>query len=278
MQRSNNSAVAIRQISALVNAGLPATQAREICEDAISKLPSQEGAQFELVWKLSQQFGGPIVLALKRITDVFDRKQRNQNEVELAFAGPQSTAKLIMWLPVLALVLAQLVGMNPLAAIVGSLLGALSVSLGLGLMFAGRQWTRRLLAKALPAPQDLSAIDRGAYLDCVVIGLQAGLPLSQARIGAQREFEKVFTSSPQNENFVELEKAAELSRTTGAALTEILSAAADAFRDEQRHEIATRISRLGVQLMIPLGVAVLPAFVLLSIVPIAISLLSKGQL
>ena len=111
-----------------------------------------------------------------------------------------------------------------------------------------------------------------------MIGLQAGLPLSQARIEAQREFEKVFTSSPQNENFVELEKAAELSRTTGAALTEILSAAADAFRDEQRHEIATRISRLGVQLMIPLGVAVLPAFVLLSIVPIAISLLSKGQL
>jgi tight adherence protein B len=261
-----------------VNAGLPATQAREICEDSISKLPSQEGAQFELVWKLSQQFGGPIVLALNRITDVFDRKQRNQNEVELAFAGPQSTAKLVMWLPVLALVLAQLVGMNPLAAIVGSLLGELSVSLGLGLMFAGRQWTRRLLAKALPAPQDSSAIDRGAYLDCVVIGLQAGLPLSQARIEAQREFENVFKSSPQNENFVELEKAAELSRTTGASLTEILSAAADAFRDEQRHEIATRISRLGVQLMIPLGVAVLPAFVLLSIVPIAISLLSKGQL
>jgi tight adherence protein B len=112
----------------------------------------------------------------------------------------------------------------------------------------------------------------------VVIGLQAGLPLSQARIEAQREFENVFKSSPQNENFVELEKAAELSRTTGAALTEILSAAADAFRDEQRHEIATRISKLGVQLMIPLGVAVLPAFVLLSIVPIAISLLSNGQL
>jgi Flp pilus assembly protein TadB len=64
-----------------VNAGLPAMQAREICEDVISKLPSQEGAQFELVWKLSQQFGGPIVLALNRITDVFDRKQRNQNEV-----------------------------------------------------------------------------------------------------------------------------------------------------------------------------------------------------
>ncbi len=55
-------------------------------------------------------------------------------------------------------------------------------------------------------------------------------------------------------------------------------AEADGFREQQRYEIATRISKLGVQLMIPLGVAVLPAFILLSIVPIAISLLSNGQL
>ncbi|BDS50046.1 hypothetical protein [Rhodoluna lacicola] len=275
MQNSNNSAAAIRQISALVNAGLSARQARDICYESLSALQPLEQKQFEVVWRLATSLGGPIVLALNRITEVFDRTQRNQQEVQLAFAGPQSTAKLVMWLPVLALVLSQLVGMNPLGAIVGSPLGALSVSIGAGLMVAGRWWTKRLLARALPNPDDAAAIDRGAYLDCVLIGLQAGLPLSQARQSADLEFESGFKTKPLAESFEALDAAAELSRTTGAALTQILLANADAFREKQRFEIASRISKLGVQLMIPLGLAVLPAFVLLAIVPIAVSLLAN---
>ncbi len=275
MQNSNNSAAAIRQISALINAGLSASQARELCTEALGNLQPLEQKQFEIVWRLATSLGGPIVLALNRITEVFDRTQRNQQEVQLAFAGPQSTAKLVMWLPVLALVLSQLVGMNPLGAILGSPLGALSVSIGAGLMVAGRFWTKRLLARALPNPDDAAAIDRGAYLDCLLIGLQAGLPLSQARESADLEFESGFQTKPLAESFEALDAAAELSRTTGAALTQILLANADAFREKQRFEIASRISKLGVQLMIPLGLAVLPAFVLLAIVPIAVSLLAN---
>ena len=177
-----------------------------------------------------------------------------------------------MWLPVLALILGQAVGMNPIGAIFHSPLGALSVSLGLGLMVAGRQWTRRLLGKALP-PQH----DPGAYLDCVLIGLQAGLPLNSAQVEATQEYHRVFEQPPEPRNFERLEYAAELSRSTGAAISQILISEADAFREQHKYLIANRISKLGVQLMIPLGVAVLPAFILLSIIPIAISLLSDGQ-
>jgi tight adherence protein B len=273
-----NSADVVRKISALISAGLPTNQAKDICAAEISDFAVSDRKQFDLVWGISVILGGPIVLALNRMAEVFDRNQNNATEVQLAFAGPQSTAKLVMWLPALSLVLAQLVGMNPLAAIFGSILGALSVSLGAGLMVAGRYWTKRLLARALPNPATPEAIDRGAYLDCVLIGLQAGLPLSKSRQIALAQFESAFGVPPLEQNFVALDSAAELSRTTGAALSEILSANADAFRSAQRFEISSRISRLGVQLMIPLGVAVLPAFVLLSIVPIAISLLSQGQL
>lgn len=268
-----NAANVVRQISALLGAGIPAHQAREICSEEILRMENQDLRQFELVWKLATTLGGPVVIALNRLVDIFDRQKRNQSEVQLAFAGPQATAKLVMWLPLLALVLGQLVGMNPLGAVFHSLLGGLSVSLGLGLMVAGRKWTRRLLAKALPNNQD-----PGAYIDCVLIGLHAGLPLSAARQSASAEFFISHEREPEDRNFERLDKAAELSRTTGAAVGEILIAEADAFRELQRYEIATRISRLGVQLMIPLGVAVLPAFILLSIVPIAISLLSHGQL
>lgn len=269
---NRNSANAVRRISALLGAGLPPHQALDIVGDEISQLAAEDKKQFDLVWGLSAKLGGPILLALNRIADVFDRQQRNQREVQLAFAGPQSTAKLVMWLPVLALLLGQAVGMNPIGAIFHSLLGALSVSLGLGLMVAGRQWTRRLLARALPTSRD-----PGAFLDCVLIGLQAGLPLSAAQKQAAQDYELAFDAPPDEQNFERLENAAELSRSTGAAVGEILIAEADGFREQQRYEVATRISKLSVQLMIPLGVAVLPAFILLSIVPIAISLLSNGQ-
>ncbi len=268
-----SAANSVRQISALVAAGIPAGQARQMCAEQISTLSNLELKQFELVWKLATTLGGPVIIALSRIAAVFDRQQRNRNEVELAFAGPQSTSKLVTGLPLIALALAQLVGMNPLGAITGSPLGLVSVCLGAGLLVLGRQWSRRLLSRALP-----QILDPGAYLDCVLIGLQAGLPLQVARERATEIYWQFYELEPSPEDQVALNQAAELSRNSGAALSEILLTTADRFRDELSFEISNRIARLGIKLMIPLGVAVLPAFILLSIVPIAISLLSNGQL
>jgi tight adherence protein B len=262
----------IRRVAALISAGLPAQQAHQICEEEIASMPSTESKQFEIVWSLAQQLGGPVVLALNRIIEVFEKNDKNAKEVELAFAGPQSTSKLVMGLPVIALVLAQLTGMNPFGAIVGSLLGLLSVCLGGGLLVTGHYWTRRLLAKALPP-----GLDPGAYLDCVLIGLQAGLPLDIARQVAEQNYKRVFYADVSAQDISALDEAAELSRTTGAALTQIILASADRAREDLRFQISNRIARLSVKLMIPLGVAVLPAFILLSIVPIAISLLSNSQ-
>jgi tight adherence protein B len=262
----------IRRVAALISAGLPAQHAHQICEEEISRLPSANAKQFELMWSLAQQLGGPVALALNRIVEVFERNDKNAKEVELAFAGPQSTSKLVMGLPVVALVLAQLTGMNPFGAIVGSLLGMLSVCLGSGLLVAGHYWTKRLLAKAVPV-----TLDPGAYLDCVLIGLQAGLPLDAARETAEQNFNRVLAAKVSAQDILVLDEAAELSRTTGAALTQIILSSADRVREELRYQTSNQITRLGVKLMIPLGVAVLPAFILLSIVPIAISLLSNGQ-
>ena len=112
----------------------------------------------------------------------------------------------------------------------------------------------------------------------MLIGLQAGLPLQVARERATEIYWQFYELEPSPEDQVALNQAAELSRNSGAALSEILLTTADRFRDELSFEISNRIARLGIKLMIPLGVAVLPAFILLSIVPIAISLLSNGQL
>jgi tight adherence protein B len=108
-----------------------------------------------------------------------------------------------------------------------------------------------------------------------VIGLHAGLPIDVAVKTASDSLAEFELGQPSAESEQALAGSIELSRSTGAAITELLISTADRLRENLRFESATLIAKLGVRLMIPLGVTVLPAFVLLSIVPIAIGLLSN---
>lgn len=260
----------MRQMMALISSGLPAHQAQQTLQSQIDALAPAEAKQFQLIWQLALRVGGPIVLALSRLAQVFDRAESNAREAALAYAAPQATARLVMWLPAMALVLGQLVGLNPIGSIMRSLLAALSVSLGLGLLVAGSWWSKKLLAKA-----NFQQADPGAFLDCIVIGLHAGLPIDLAAKTAANSLVEFELGKPTEESEQALAGSIDLSRSTGAAITELLISSADRLRENLRFESATLIAKLGVRLMIPLGVTVLPAFVLLSIVPIAIGLLSN---
>lgn len=266
-------ASAVRQVVALIGAGLPANQAKSMSEEKINQFSSQQAQQFEFIWGLAFQIGGPVTQTLERLAEVFDRQQKNLSEIQLAFAGPQATARLVSWLPLVALALAQLVGMNPLGAVTGSTAGLVSVLLGFGLLAVGQRWSKRLLAQA-----NSNALDPGAFIDGVLVGLQGGLPLRKSEQAAQEHFKVVFQQDVADKDLAVIKSVADLARDSGAALSKILSAEADRLREQERYQISEQIARLGIRLMIPLGVAVLPAFILIAIVPIAISLLSNGQL
>ncbi|MSZ40140.1 MAG: hypothetical protein F2599_03265 [Actinobacteria bacterium] len=263
----------VRQLAALISAGIPSQKAFEMCNAEFEQIPKGELKFFEITWSLATQLGGPVVLALARVAEVLESNHKNLNDIQLAFAGPKSTAKLVSGLPVVALLLAQLLGMNPIGAIISAPIAFVSVLVGSALLLLGHYWSKRLLEKAVPPKHD-----PGAFIDGVLIGLQAGLPLETARGRAQEEFQNVFCFGETELDKKYLDAAAELSRNSGAALSQILLANADRLRADLKYEISNRIEKLSINLMIPLGVAVLPAFILISIVPIAISLLSNGQL
>lgn len=262
----------ISELVSLIEAGIPATQAQHLLAEKLAALQPQAAMHFELVWRLATRLGGPASTALNRLAEVFLVSEKSTQEVKLAFAAPKATAQLVLGLPFVALGLAQALGMNPIGAIFGSPLGFISVALGLGLLIVGQLWSQRILARAAPTDRDL-----GCLIDCTLIGLQAGLPLEQARIAAETTYLQVFGTEPEGEGVSAIYAAGALSRSTGAALTQILTGVANRVRERDRYETSNRIARLSIRLMIPLGVAVLPAFILLSVVPIAISLLSTGQ-
>jgi hypothetical protein len=71
-----------------------------------------------------------------------------------------------------------------------------------------------------------------------------------------------------------LARALEPSWTAGGAAGPVLDAAADAWRRRRRVRAREAAARLGVHLLLPVGLCLLPAFVLLGVVPVVLSLAS----
>ena len=205
---------------------------------------------------LCERLGAAPAESLQRLAAVEAELAKAKAELELAATGPRASAKLVTLLPVAVLLGAQLLGMRVFNQL--SPLACAAICLGALLLFAGRRWSSRILAKAQP-----EASDPGAALDSFAAAMNAGLPQSAALI----EVEKSFGSQP---GLLAITTEA---AQTGMAVTRLARAEADRLRLQWRVESERRIHEAGVRLMWPLGVAVLPAFVLIAVVPLAIAML-----
>jgi len=262
----DDSVATMRQMSGLLGAGLGLRQARGQLETELGNLKPEELRQFDRIWAVVTKSGGPATHAIGRLADVFDVQRRIRNEITLAYAAPRSTARLVTLLPVITLLLAQLVGLNPWGVIAEFGIGSISVAVGGALLWVGHRWSANMIRKAAPTAQD-----PGAFLDCLAAAVQAGLPFAQARSVVVDNCD--FAELAVDEDQRLIGSSVELSRTQGIGLAGLLTSVADSKRERQRFIDTERIAKLSVSLMVPLGLAVLPAFVLITIVPIAIGLM-----
>lgn len=109
------------------------------------------------------------------------------------------------------------------------------------------------LARAVPGAQPLAGVHRG---------LAAGVSWEQAaeQVAGQGELE----------DFCEYLSFA---YATGAPSARMLGAAATRARADHRHEAEAAAEKLGVKMMLPLGACFLPAFILLGVVPVVVSMI-----
>lgn len=263
---------AVLQLAGLLKAGMPAERAREELEVDLAQLTPRQQDQLDAIWNLAMSSGGAVSGAIQSLGETFSKTARHERDVELAFAGPKATAKLVAWLPGVGLLLAQLFGLAPVNTIFTNPLAFGCVVLGALLMLAGHRWSRSIILKATPK-QD----DPGLFFDAVRFGMEAGLPLSNSVERAAGVFDQRLAVMPEQQTFEKLERIGELNRSSGASISSLLENEAAARREAQWFAESTKLSKLSVKLMIPLGLVTLPAFVLSSIVPVAISLLSSRQ-
>ena len=69
--------------------------------------------------------------------------------METALAAPRATATLLGVLPLGGVALGELVGVDPVAVLIGTPLGRVALVLGLAATWGGRVWMRRLVRVGL---------------------------------------------------------------------------------------------------------------------------------
>jgi hypothetical protein len=130
---------------------------------------------------------------------------------------------------------------------------------------------------------DLLAFD----LDLVAICLTSGLPIPVAlaltaeatgdRSGLQRIGRAMTIGGHRladDDRLLPVLEVFEFSEHTGVGPAPLIESVASELRASSRRRRQEAAAALGVQLVLPLGVCILPAFLLLSVVPVVISLLS----
>ena len=257
--------LAVLELSALLRSG--ATSQAAIKAFQLDSLSEFQKKQFQFIWDVAKDSGGNLALALDRLAQVFDSQHRQSSELNIAFASPRASANLILMLPLVAVIFAELLGLPTISSAVETSLGALAMGVGLILLIVARVISLRMLEKARPREAD-----PGAFLDAVIIGLSAGLSANSASSLAQTKAVLNFGEKVSGEQISQLLDAVSVSEQSGIALSGILSARADAIRHRLWNRRRQALARLSISLLLPLGLAALPAFVFLAVVPLGIGL------
>lgn len=208
-------------------------------------------------WSVATVVGAPLAETLRAMAAALRDADEGRDEVRVALAEPAATSRLMTWLPLLSVALGVVLGFDTLAAL-ATPAGMACAAVGATLMIVARRWTRRMVAAAQPPPGV-----PGLYPELVAIALTGGVSLARAQQLA----------AAQTPPDAESPRLLALSGEAGIPAVELLRAAAALERHRSRTEGRMRAAALATRLMLPLGVCVLPAFMVLGVAPLVLGIL-----
>lgn len=272
-------AAAVQRLAVLLEAGLAPLQAWPLLAEtgeatarAVVAAPpgtgtgavlaAQGGAWRDLAvaWRVAETAGAPTAPSLRRFAEVLRDAQDTRDDVAVALADPAATARLVGWLPLVAVVLGVALGFDVVATLADPI-GVACLVAGGALMLAARRWSARLVSAAQPG-----AALPGVQADTMALALSGGVSVDRA-IAVVRE-------SGGGEPEAAVRDVLEFSRRSGAPAVELLRATAAELRRSARTDGRLRAARLSSRLLLPMGLCTLPAFLLLGVAPMLLSVLS----
>lgn len=236
-------------------------------EDLPKALAAEGGAWQEVAaaWSVATTVGAPLSESLRDVAAALRDGQRTADEVRVALAEPASTAKLLGWLPLVAVGLGMALGFDTAVVLTTTPFGIACLVAGLVLLIAARRWNAALVRRAA-APPGIP----GITAELTAIALSGGASVQRAR--------ELVRGTRQGSDDGDVDDVLALSRAAGVPAVELLRSSAWLARHRARTDGRLRAARLSSRLLVPLGVCTLPSFLLLGVAPMMLSILSSGVL
>ena len=221
-------------------------------------------------WGIASTVGAPLGEVLRAIAAALEGAGEIRAEISVALAEPAGTARLMLWLPLVGLLLGTALGFDTVTMLLTQPAGWICLATGLGLLLVARAWTRSLVRRAAPA-----AGIPGFRAELLVVALTGGTAIPRARALVEQETGAGDEPAAAEEA---IERVLRLSAAAGVPAVELLRAEADRARRDARTAGRTGAARLSSRLLLPLGACTLPAFMLLGVAPLILSVLSTTPL
>ena len=236
-------------------------------------VPGERDAWFGLAtaWAVASDVGAPLAATLRDFAESLRGLAQAQREIAIALASPKATARLVLALPLVGVLFGVLLGFDSLGTLFTTLPGWLCVVVGTALMLLAWRWNGRLVRRAQP-----NNLTPGLGFDLLAIAVSGGGSLDRARGSVTAALSRFGLGALDDEPGIEA--TLQLSARAGVPAAELLRSEA---RERRRDALAAAQSgaqTLSVRLMIPLGVCVLPAFMILSVVPLLLAVLGQTSL
>lgn len=266
-------AATVHRLAALVAGGLPLERAWAVLGTDAAAIDAQlaearhraGGGMVAAVLAIARQTGAPTAPTLERLAMLLRERAAQRRALETALAGPRATVRLVMVLPIVGLGFGTALGLDVVGAAAGGGLGTWSVLGGVALLGAAWGWSRAIVHRAACGDEA-----PGLALELVAVALAGGGPVDRARTAAAGA---LIDAGVAASGWDDVDAALDLARRAGVPVRGLLLAEAGAARTRARLEAEARAERAAVQLALPLGACVLPAFSLLVIVPLVVSML-----
>lgn len=246
-----NEIAALQQARHLLLVG---SDARSTLTKLLTVVPAE--GQLATRLTLSLKLGVPVAELLEQQLALLREQLRTQRELTRLYSTPKLTAQLILWLPIAGAIFGQLLGLGPLSFLLFSPVGLVVLGFGLLLNFAGWRWTRRLLLATPRAPDLAPSLEYLLLSDCLSAGLTPRVGIDHLRrVGVLPSEDLLGIVAAQ--------------RKQGYPLLPLLREQANRQIEIAVDRVRDGLEALPTRLLIPIGVALLPAFLLLNVLPAA---------
>jgi tight adherence protein B len=240
-----------------------------------SAVVSREVAGESLAWRsvaavisTAALSGAPLAEVLWRFGVSLRATHQLQRQLDTVARAPLLTVGVLVLLPLLGVGVAGLLGVDALGFLVHTGLGRVSSAAAVVLVVAAVIWMVRIIRHASPPPGD-----RGLALELLSVASRGGALPERA----QAMVEQVWHEHDLGEwDESAMQEMTQLSRRVGVPISSLSTHEAQWSRERVQLDAEQAHQTVSVALLVPLGLLILPAFVMVGVVPVVVTLLGDA--